>query len=224
VRALADLLYPERCLGCLQSVRGGVCNECLRGLPRLGPPNCARCGRPTQSVVQQCRDCRGRRLGFDLARQAVEFGPLIRTAIHRFKYLGVSTLASGLTSLVLEIVTPSDLPDLITWVPAAPERLREVGFDHGRTLAELVAERLSLPAAPTLVRVRKTEPQMRLPRAARRKNLKGAFLAPETVPREVMLIDDVYTTGATAGEAGRALKAGGAKKVTVLCAARAMSP
>lgn len=132
-------------------------------------------------------------------------------------------MASGLASLVLD-VAPPDRPDLITWVPAAPERLREVGLDHGRTLAELVAERLGLPVAPTLVRVRRTEPQMRLPQGARRKNLRGAFLAPEAVPPEVMLIDDVYTTGATAGEAGRALKAGGAVKVTVLCAARAMSP
>jgi predicted amidophosphoribosyltransferase len=138
--------------------------------------------------------------------------------------MGGSSLASGLATLVVELVIPTSRPaEVITWVPAAEERLRETGLDHGRVLAELVADRLGVPAAPTLVRVRKTEPQMRLPRDARRRNLKGVFMAPAPLPSEVMLIDDVYTTGATASEAGRALKAGGARSVTVLCAARAMS-
>lgn len=175
-------------------------------------------------MVSGCRDCRGRRLAFDLARQAVEFGPLVRVAIHRFKYMGLSSLGSALASLIVELVNPSERPaDLITWVPASEDRLRETGFDHGKRLAELVARQLGLPARSTLIRVRPTEPQMRLPQAARRKNLVGAFMAPSPLPPEVMLIDDVFTTGATAGEAGRALKAAGAKRVTVLCAARAMS-
>jgi competence protein ComFC len=224
VRGLADLLYPEFCLGCNQMVRGGLCNECLGGLARLGPPNCTRCGRPTVSVVSRCRDCRSRRLEFDLARQAVEFGPLVRVAIHRFKYLGVRSLGTALASLVVELANRSQHPaDLITWIPAAQDRLRDTGLDHGRLLAQAVAGQLGIPAKATLIRVRQTEPQMRLPPAARRKNLVGAFMAGAPSPPQVMLVDDVFTTGATASEAGRALRAAGAERVTVLCAARAMS-
>jgi ComF family protein len=159
-----------------------------------------------------------------MARQAVEFGPLVRAAIHRFKYMGMSSLGNALASLIVELVDPSERPaDLITWVPAADDRLRETGLDHGKLLAELVARQLGVLAQPTLKRVRATEPQMRLPQAARRRNLVGAFRASWPPPPDVMLIDDVFTTGATAGEAGRALKAAGVQRVTVFCAARAMS-
>jgi predicted amidophosphoribosyltransferase len=111
-----------------------------------------------------------------------------------------------------------------TWVPATAGRLRDRGFDHGRLLAEGVARALGWPVEPLLERVRDAPAQVTLERQARRRNLEGAFAAAGPVPALVVVVDDVYTTGATASEAARALKAGGAEWVAVLGVARALGP
>ncbi|MDQ4149862.1 MAG: ComF family protein [Actinomycetota bacterium] len=222
--ALADLLYPERCLGCERLVRGGICADCLKRMPRLGSYLCSHCGRPTHAPVDECRDCRGRRFAFDAARQRVRFEPPLREAVHRFKYSGCASLGAVLGRLIIEAATFVELPAMATWVPASRHRLRQTGVDHGRRLAEMVGATLAVPAAPLLVRVRETPPQSKLDPAKRRRNLRGAFAANPPVPESVGVIDDVFTTGATASEAARALKAAGAVHVTVLCAARAMHP
>lgn len=220
---LADLVYPEMCLGCSRLVRGGLCNGCLASLPRLGPCTCSHCGRPTQAKVGECRDCRGRRLSFDMARQAVEFEALVRDAIHRFKYLGCGGLGEALAKLIVEVADELVPPHAITWVPPSQARLKHTGVDHGRRLAEAVGSKLGLPPIPLLIRVREAPPQTRLDPATRRRNLKGAFVSQLKPPESVLVVDDVFTTGATAAEASRALKAGGTRRVTVACAARAVS-
>jgi predicted amidophosphoribosyltransferase len=172
---------------------------------------------------------------FDRARQAVVFGQVVRSAIHRLKYRGERSLAEALGALVVELVrgpcgvelglstgAPGSL--VVTWVPTTPGRLRDRGCDHGRLLAECVARAQGWPAAPLLARVRDTPPQARLETHARRRNLDGAFAAAAVLPPAVVVVDDVYTTGATASEAARALKAGGAGRVVVLGLARAIRP
>jgi predicted amidophosphoribosyltransferase len=126
-----------------------------------------------------------------------------------------------LAALVVEMVEDLEI-DLgaVTWVPASPQRLRSTGVDHGRILAELVADGSGVASAPMLVRTRPCAPQMRMEPEARRTNLVGAFAAAITPPEVVTLVDDVYTTGSTAAEAARALKAAGASQVKVLCVAR----
>lgn len=223
MRGIADVLYPEACVGCGRLARGGLCSGCLGGVPRLGPPNCARCGAPTAAAVSECRECRGRRFHFDRARQAVPFDSVVRAAVHRLKYRGEWSLARALALLVAEIVPPQ-AKGAVTWVPAGPGRLRERGFDHARLLAEAVATRLRLPAAPLLRRVRETAPQVRLPPPVRRTNLAGALACRLPPPPAVMVVDDVFTTGATAAEAARALKRAGAERVTVLAVARTLPP
>lgn len=217
---LSDLLYPTRCTGCSRPARGGICTSCFEEVPRIGPDVCLRCGRPgTQRI--SCIDCRGRDLHFDLARQAAEFCPLVRRSIHQFKYSGSRVLKVFLAGLIVELVEQLDIKmSAVTWVPASPRRLRTTGVDHGRILAERVAEGSGVASAPMLVRTRPSAPQMRMEPEARRNNLVGAFAAATTPPASVTLIDDVYTTGSTAAEAARALKAAGASDVQVLCVAR----
>jgi len=220
---LPDLLCPERCAGCGRAARGGLCRTCFDRLERIGPQVCRCCGRPAQRQVASCVDCRGRRLHFDLARQAVSFGPVVRTAVHRFKYSGCRSLARPLAELIGELVPQAGETEAVTWVSPSPDRLRSTGIDHGRVLAGLVAEQLGLPAYPMIVRVRRTSPQMKLDPKARRTNLAGAFRAAICPPDQVLVVDDVFTTGSTASEAARALKAAGATRVVALSAARSFA-
>ncbi|MGH2721876.1 MAG: ComF family protein, partial [Actinomycetota bacterium] len=110
------------------------------------------------------------------------------------------------------------------WVPTTAARLRERGQDHARLLASCVAGASGWPLVPLLGRVRDTPPQARLAIARRRRNMEHALAAVLPPPALVVVVDDVYTTGATASEAARALKAGGAERVVVLGLARALRP
>lgn len=219
--AVADLLFPDHCAGCSRLVRGGLCEKCLRELPRLGGDVCARCGRPSEYAVVRCPDCYGRAVGFDCARQAVRYSSTVRSLVHRFKYLGSESSGVALARLVVSLVPDlRTTSDLITWVAPGRDRVRRSGLDHGQRLAILVAADVGLPAVPLLRRVRRTRPQMKLSSDQRRRALRGAFEASDCTGLDVVVVDDVLTTGSTASEAGRALKAAGAGSVTVLCAAR----
>ena len=221
---LADLLCPERCVGCSRTARGGLCRTCLERLPRLGPVGCAFCGRPCGRPVARCRDCRGRELHFDIARQAVAFSPTVRKAVHRFKYSGCSPLAEPLAGLVGEVAACAGGAGAVTWVTPSADRVRRTGTDHGRVLAQTVAGSLQLPAVRMVERVRRTQPQMKLNPQARRANLEGAFRARLCPPADVLVVDDVFTTGSTASEVARALKKAGAQRVVVLSVARSYAP
>lgn len=220
VVGLADLLFPPACLGCSRPVRGGLCKECFHRIPRIGDEVCLQCGRPG-AVASCCPDCRGREMYFDLARQAAEYSSVVRKAIHEFKYSGSRLGSVCIAGLILELAEELGVgSSVLTWVPASPRRLRKTGIEHGRVLCELVAGAAGAPARPLLVRTRESAPQMSLAPEGRRANLAGAFRAVSLVPEDVVLVDDVYTTGSTASEAARALKAAGAARVRVLCAAR----
>lgn len=171
---------------------------------------------------RSCRDCRGRQLCFDSARQAAEFDEVLRTAIHQLKYSGRISLVRPLSRLVVDLAQSGSLaPQFITWVPASPDRLRKTGTDHAGALARLVAEQLGVECGATLARLRSTPAQMSLKPAERRRNLQGAFVALDSAAQPgLVLVDDVFTTGSTASEASRALKDGGAPTVDVLCVAR----
>ena len=250
MRALADLLYPELCTSCGRRAEGGLCPGCTGRLRRLGLFVCRCCGAPPRSAgtdaagTTWCTDCRGLPTAFDHARQAVEFGPVVRAAIHRLKYRSERSLAGALGGLVVELVLgpagrelglvagggtppaglPAGGPPVATWVPTTARRLRERGCDHGRLLAEEVARALGWPAVALLGRVRDTPAQAKLETLARRRNLEGAFAATVPPPAHVVVVDDVFTTGATASEAARALKAAGAGRVVALGVARALRP
>jgi competence protein ComFC len=219
VHALADVLYPEACLSCGRLTRGGFCAGCLRRLPPPGPEVCRRCGAACRAPVPSCRDCRGRAVAFDRALQSVEFRGPARRAVLLLKYRGQYALAPTLALRIGEAARELGA-EAVTWVPMSPKRLSARGFDHGRLLAEASAEILGLPSSCLLTRIRDAPPQVGLEPDVRRRNLEGAFQAVLPPPRVVLLVDDVYTTGATASEAARALKAFGARTVYSVSFAR----
>jgi competence protein ComFC len=220
MRAVADLLYPESCIGCGRLARGGLCRRCLSIAARSPAGVCNRCGAGAAADVPHCKECRGREFSFDRARQCAQFTSTARLAILRLKYRGQLGLAEVLALPMADMASVLQ-PQVVTWVPTSNRRVRERGFDHAQLLAEAVARQLDVFCSGMIERVRETPPQVGLDPAIRRTNLVGAFACRLPAPDRVLVIDDVFTTGASASEAARALKAAGAREVDSLAFARA---
>jgi ComF family protein len=215
-----DILLPQRCLVC--GCRGAqVCASCSARFPRLGPPLCDRCGAPTAWPVLRCRECAGRRLAFATARAAVGYDDDVRAVVAAWKERGLRRLAAAAAELVAETVRRPDAAAIV-FVPPDRDRALRRGHHPPQHLARELGERWQLPVAPLLHRTRRIEQQRGLQRDARRRNVADAFAARARVPSRVVLVDDVYTSGATAAAAASALRAGGARRVHVVTLARAI--
>jgi len=215
---LLDLLLPRRCVVC--SLPGAtVCPWCTASLPRLAGTLCARCGAPVAWPVERCRECAGRRLAFASARAGVEYDPAVRALVSAWKERGLRGLAALAASVVVEVVPPPD-GQLITFVPADGDRSVRRGHHPPARFARELGERWGLPVEPLLGRTGPLRPQRGLARDERRRNVQGAFRA-RAAAGPVVLVDDVYTTGATVSAAASALRRAGAVRVHVITFARA---
>ena len=214
---MLDLLLPQRCLACARP-GGQVCEACRTALRRIGPPLCARCGAPTAWPVERCRECAGRRLAFVRARAAVEYDQPIRRVVAAWKERALWGIAEWAAEIVVEAVPRPDVV-CIASVPPDRERRLKRGYHAAAGLARELGARWALPVEPLLVRTRTSTPQRGLDDAARRRNVAGTFLAGVS-PARVLLVDDVYTTGATANAAASALRKAGARRVEVVTFAR----
>ena len=182
---------------------------------------CGRCGAPTIWPVERCRECAGRRLAFRRARAAVAYSSVARDLVAAWKEHGLRRASSLAAELVVEGLEPPAV-DVITYIPPDPTRLLVRGDHPAERLARQLARRWSLPAAQLLVRAG-TAPSARqtgLARADRLKNARGAFVGVAAAPRRVLVVDDVYTTGATVSAAATALRYAGARSVDVVTFAR----
>ena len=218
---LLDLVLPERCVGC-RAEGGLLCEPCRVGLVRLGGTLCARCGAPTAWPVERCAECAGRRLPFASARSAVAYGAIARRLVVAWKERGLRRAAVLAAGLVVELV-PQPPAQALTWIPGDADRTLWRGVNPAEGLARELAERWGLPAACLLTRARRIPRQRGLSRSVRRANVRHAFLPAATPPPGVVaVIDDVYTTGATAGAAATALTRAGARDIHVVTFARAI--
>jgi predicted amidophosphoribosyltransferase len=213
-----ELLLPQRCVvcGC-----GGkqLCSGCREDLPRLESPLCARCGAPTAWPVERCRECVGRRIAFANARAAVGYDEAARRLVHAWKERGLRRLATEAAQLVVERLPPPEV-ETLAFVPSDRGRRLERGHNPAERLALELAAAWELPCLPLLERTRGG--RQRGSSAAERRTVRGAFRAAGSAPRRVAVIDDVYTTGATANAAASALRKAGARRVEAIAFARAL--
>jgi ComF family protein len=214
-----DVLVPQRCAACGAGEQL-VCAGCLVQLQRLHGPLCARCGAPTAWPVGRCAECSGRRLSFEHARAALAYEGPARTLVSAWKERGQHRLGDLFAGLVAEVVARPPV-EVVTFVPGDRDRGLWRGQNPAETLARRVARAWELPVEPLLERRRAFLQQRGLTRAERRTNVRGAFHA-TSAPRSVALIDDVYTTGATAAAAASELRRAGARAVYVATFARAV--
>jgi len=215
---MLDLLLPQRCVVC---GRGGkqLCVVCREALPRIEPPFCARCGAPTAWPVERCRECAGRRLAFASARAAVGYDAGARRFVHAWKERGLRRLAAEAARLVAGRLPPPEV-EALTFVPADRDRRLERGHNPAERLAVELSAAWELPCLRLLERTRRG--RQRGSSAVERRAVRGAFRARGPAPRTVAVIDDVYTTGATAAAAASALRAAGARHVEAIAFARAL--
>lgn len=204
-RTLLSAVWPERvyCLCCDRLTQGeSVCRACSAALDKL------RLQEPPENGTGSVWAYRG------VARRLVQV----------LKYDGVraaaAPLAEGVRALAESMTLPPDT--VVTWVTMPEDRQRKRGIDHGRCLAEAVAQTLQLSVRPLLTRSQKSgrTPQHHLNRSQRMLNLAGAFQCPQSLTEPVLLVDDVFTTGATAAVCRDCLIQAGASQVFVLTATR----
>lgn len=228
---LLSFLYPRRCPVCgdvllpWQKGRLHIHPTCYARLYRISSPFCYKCGKGLRDPRKElCPDCSRHRYSFECGRGLWRYDSASASAIYALKYRRQPEHAdffalclarfygSWLKSLRLDYIVP---------VPVSPARLRDRGYNQAELIAVKLGELLGIPVcADGLWRVRSTDPQKELGRAERLHNLEKAFQAREEriSGRRIVLLDDVYTTGATAESCCRALKKAGAGPVWVLTA------
>jgi len=231
--ALLDVILPPICHICRSFIPNAgtlhICPTCLERLPLVSSPLCSICGIPFTGTGgdHRCGACLVHPPHFDTARARYLYEGALRDLIHSFKYDQRTHLRHPLALLTLEgvsgLVAEHD-PHLIVPVPLHRSRLRQRGFNQAALLGRVLSRRLSLKMLPdALVRIRPTEPQIKLSAAERRVNVKGAFTVtgPDRIAgKRILLLDDVMTTGSTLDECARELKKAGADVVIAATVAR----
>jgi len=194
-----------------------LCPECVAKLPRLVQPLCPHCGRP-QASGMVCASCRERQADIDGMRSVFRFDEVIRKAIHELKYRNLKAISPSLAELLAHYLRTNPLPgEALVAVPLHPRRLKERGYNQSELLAEDLGVRVALPVIEDcLIRVKQAQPQVRAVNAEeRRRNVADAFVCRDdrVSGKQIILIDDVCTSGATLEACAAALKSGGATSV-----------
>ncbi|MBN1670291.1 MAG: ComF family protein [Kiritimatiellae bacterium] len=230
---LLDLVFPRACAACgAPPDEGGrhVCWDCLASVPLVTAPYCRVCGDPVSGAISHdyvCAACTDRPPSFDMARSAARYAGCMQKLLQAFKYEGATWLRTDLGTLLcacIEAHYPIERIDAVVHVPLHPAKERERCYNQAHLLARVAARRLGKPLLPRcLRRTRATPSQTKLAASARRRNVRQAFRAGQhgwVDGRNLLLIDDVMTTGATVNECAKTLKAAGAARVYVATVAR----
>jgi ComF family protein len=231
LRQLLDFALPPRCPGCA-AITGEphrFCLDCWRSLAFLGEPCCARCGLPfahPASGESSCGRCLADPPPFERLRAAVAYGEVSRQVALKLKYSGRPGLAETLAHFMVRHVGEGEGDRILVPVPLHRWRIWKRGYNQAALIASALSRRSGLPVElDLLARIRSTPPLRGLGRRERSLAVRGAFEVPARARgrlrgRPVLLVDDVYTSGATAAACARALKRSGAARVDVLCWAR----
>ena len=225
-RGIERTLLPAACLLCREPVPAVetdalICGLCRSRWEPIAAPICARCGDPLHLGLA-CRLCAAWPDGFRSARSAVWLDGSARRAVHHLKYDGWWRAAEAMADAMIGLAPLTGAPTLIP-IPLGARRRRRRGYNQSERLAAAIAERTGGRVREDLLRRgRETTTQTRLTPEERQANVAGAFAAPSRGRRDrLVLVDDVFTTGATLAAAAAALLAGGAGEVHAVTFARA---
>jgi ComF family protein len=228
--------YPEICQLCeterATAGEGFVGAKCWSQVRFIRPPFCDRCGLPFEGDLPttfECSNCRGMELHFSSARSAVVARTVALEAIHRFKYQRALWFENFLGDLLVREAAPKLRGsgwNFIAPVPLHPLKQREREFNQAEILARHLSVAANIPLNTKLLRRSSpTMTQTLLTREQRARNMRGAFVVRNGVKlggERVVLVDDVFTTGATTSACAQALRAAGAGEVCVWTVARGL--
>lgn len=237
--SLINLLFPSNCKVCDEELNfikeKYICTRCISKTIFISRPFCIKCGKQLLKIFKneqiECKDCKNNRKYFYMARTMAIYTGAIKQAILLLKYQKKQIMANLLSNLMINYLL-TNLPeyryqtDVILPVPLHKKRYNQRGFNQ----AELIAKKLSKPLnkkiyTNVLIKTKETLPQVGLSLKQRRTNLIGAFSINKNKKniierKNILLIDDVYTTGSTVNECSKVLLKEGAKRIYVYTIAR----
>ena len=203
-----DWVFPPHCLGC--GVEGEIiCQECYAAIKRIPANTCPYCNAYV-STNGHCPNCRNRKPAYTQFRAFAYYGGVIREAIHHLKYQNDVGVARVLAGYLLKVVQAENWEfDLIVPVPLSKSKQEQRGYNQAERLAQPVAEKLAKPLSTNaLFRIRENASQVDLDVQSRRANVRGVFEADPAIVKgkKILLIDDVFTTGATLESTSQSLR------------------
>jgi ComF family protein len=233
-KQILDFALPPRCPGCGTIVEGDhrFCFDCWRQLRFLGDPCCQCCGRPFEYSTGPgvlCGGCLGRPPDYDRLRAAVAYGEVARKVVLKLKYGGRPAAAETLAHFMARHLDTPDETAILVPVPLHRWRLWRRGYNQAGLIASALGRRSGRPVELDLLRRAKATPALRgLNRRERALAVSGAFALSKSgkaaiAGRTVILVDDVYTSGATVSACAKVLKRGGAGRVEIICWARVLA-
>ena len=228
---ITDMFFPRVCPICGEIVpfgKGDICPWCKDMLAYVEEPCCARCGKPVDTGGQLCRDCASGSHVYDEGCAALIYDEYMSRSIYRFKYNGRREFASFYGRVMYERLGAKIAlwnVNAIVHVPVHKSRLKKRGYDQAFLLAKELSRKTGITHLPRLIiRQTATKVQKELSAAERQNNLKKAFKVTQNSVKldSVLVVDDIYTTGATVDSIARCLKGAGVRKVyfATLCIGR----
>lgn len=228
IKYVLDLLYPTKpkCNICGRVGAAPACAVCMASLDYLQGITCLHCGKQLNEQYHDntCPDCKGGIFHYDRAYSCFAYSGMGKELIYKLKYEGKTQLSNVIAGLMEERLRNEGLAaDAIVPVPIHENKLKTRGFNQSYIIARELGERLRKPIFDCLVRTKETKEQYNLDRAQRSLNIIDAFSVKLMYNidkyKNILLVDDIYTTGSTVNECSKVLKKAGAKKVYVITAA-----
>lgn len=220
---IIDIFFPPKCAHC-GKVGFSICPGCLEEIQLNIVQVCPGCNKISASG-KYCPRCRPKNHLLAVTTCGIFRDPVLKDAIHDFKYNGIYSLAPTLSEIIIKKILKEKIKfDVITFVPIAKNRERKRGYNQSELLTKEVAKKFEKPLFDKFLKVKYTKPQVGLSGKARRENLKNSFYInqkyKDVFGKKVLLIDDVCTTGSTLNECARVLKKSGAKTIWAVVLAR----
>lgn len=228
---LISLFFPAHCAGCALAVESGrdFCPNCESTIDFIKSPRCQVCSQPFEGLAGEfeCPNCRGSAFHFEFAVSVVRSRGVIRELIHRLKYNREIWIGKVLSRILAQGLADDRLSgekfDAIVPVPLHSKRLREREFNQSALLAGHLSRATGIPVREALARSRYTGTQTALDRSERRQNLRNAFSLRKNAfvtDHNLLLVDDVLTTGSTLDACAAVLLEHGAESVRAITLAR----
>lgn len=230
INGFLSLFYPTQCSNCLRYIKNFkylyVCVECFSFIKKLEGNLCAICSKPMDSFyVAECLECHQYKKKFKQVKQVGVYEGALKKLIHLLKFHGKRKIADLLFKFIIANIEDSfiDWPDVIVPVPLSRKVFRERGFNQTEIIGKKIAKYKDKLFFNCIKKIRETLPQNRLGREERLKNLYGSFKTDISFEdMKVLIVDDVYTTGATMNEISKVILEKGAVEVRGLAIARSI--